>query len=696
MKERLKILFFSMLATASLGIIDYLIGLYYSIYELRSEGLFVLLKSLAASQSWYVAAGTVFGFLMMAAVSVFLLLGRQAGRQFSFSGKMLALLSGAFVVLTIEAFTNIHTNWKLFLDFLFFIPVGVLAGVGMEYLWEKYLKNYLGGPVRGMFIIYLSLILSAGFSTFWTLKLSLSTSGKLTMILIAGLIFVCNAFLARACFAKKSAGLAFIYVILGLVILSLPGLGYRPKAVYKRLGAPKNKLNIILIIADACRADALSIYGGKNPTPHLDQLAREGVLFKNAYSQAPWTLPSMLSMLSSFYPSIFTSGQPYHAGGEVEFFPERLKGYGYYSESIISNYLLAGSSGILQGFDRTTAIHNRFRLQALLFHPVLARTYYLFRRFAGLTQLPDHTGMMTIDGQKTIKSAPRPFFLWLHYMNPHEPYNPPDRYLKQINYQGFLKPPFFYNDPFALPGDLSHPQEMEVKLGFIFFAKKDKDYIHDLYLAQLRYLDEKVGELAQTVKDSGLEKNTIIIFASDHGEEFWEHDNMGHGASLYDELLHVPLIIWGGGLKPRVVEEQVEMLDLVPSLADLLGMEPNPDWQGKSFGHALESGGTVSPRIIFAEGLQRPEEMKGIRTGNYKLVVGLLTRKMLLYNLKDDPLEQENVFADKPELAKDLFNQIMDWSAKNVLVRSKYHGRPMSPEQIKENEDRMRAAGYAK
>jgi len=696
MKERLKILFFSMLGASSLGIIDYLIGLYYSIYELRSEGLFVLLKSLAVSQFWYAAAGTVFGLLMMAAVSVFLSLRRQTGRHFSFSGKMLALLSGAFVVLTIEAFTNIHTNWKLFLDFLFFIPAGVLAGLGMEYLWEKYLKNFLGGPVRGMFIIYLSFVLSAGFSTFWALKLSLSSSGKLTMILIAGLIFVGNAFLARACFAKKSAGRVFSYVVFCLIILSLPGLGYRPKPVYKKLGAPKNKLNVILILADACRADALGAYGAKNATPAIDQLAREGVLFRNAYSQAPWTLPSMLSMLSSFNPSVFKNGQPFHAGGEVEFFPERLKGHGYYSEAIIANYLLAGSSGILQGFDRATTIHNRFRLQTLLFHPVLARTYYLLRRFSGLTQLPDHAGMMTAQAQKMIKAAPRPFFLWLHYMNPHEPYNPPDKYLKQVSYQGFLRPPFFPNDPYAIPGDLSHPQELDVKLGYIFFAQKDKDYVRDLYLAQLRYLDEKVGELARTVKESGLEKNTIIIIASDHGEEFWEHDNFGHGASLYDELLHVPLIIWGGGLKPRVVEEQVAMLDLVPSLADLLGMEPNPDWQGKSFGHALESGGTVSPRIIFAEGLQRPEEMKGIRAGNYKLVVGLLTHKIQLFNLKDDPDEKNSIFMEKRALAKELSDQILEWAAKNVSLRSKYHGRPMSPEQLNEIDDRMRAAGYTK
>jgi arylsulfatase A-like enzyme len=696
MRQRLKIVLFCALGAMGLGLVDYLVGLYYSIYELRSEGLVVLAKSLVASQGCYLAAGAAFGLVMALAFWASSAARGQRSRQAGLSGKLIGVLTGAFTALLMEAFTNIHTDWKMFLDFVFFVPIGVLTGLGVDFLWEQRIKRLVMGPVRAIFIIYLALLCSASFSTTWALKFSLSTKGKFLMVLLSAAVFLVMFALARAAFLKKTKTMIAACALAAMVLLCLPVTAIRPKPIYARLGAPKHKLNVILIIADACRADALSIYGGKNPTPNLDRLAKEGVLFKNAFSQAPWTLPSMLSMLSSMSPSLFKDGQPFHAGSEFEFFPERLKGYGYHTEAVISNYLLAGSSGILQGLDQSEVIHNRFRLQKLLFHPVVARTYYLFRRLAGLSQLPDHTAMMTADAANIIKNSPDPFFLWVHYMNPHEPYNPPDKYLRQVKYQGFLRPPFFPNDPYAVPGDLSHPQEMDVKLGYIFFAQKDKDYVRDLYLAQLRYLDDKVGELMQELKASGKDKNTIVVFASDHGEEFWEHDNFGHGASLYDELLHVPLIIWGGGLKPREVMEQVEMLDLVPSLADLMGIAANPDWQGKSFGSELMTGDAVSARTEFAEGLQRPEEMKAIREGDYKLVVRLLTGKVMLFNLKDDPEETKNLAPAKPDLVKELRGRILNWTEDNLSLRAKFRSAPLTAEQRKEMEERMRAAGYIK
>ena len=698
MKERLKILVFSILAAGIFGTIDYLFGLFYAVYENRAEGVAVLVSSFLAGQLLYFSIGAGSGVIAILSLSIFRGVS-QGGKpaKISLSGDILGIMAGIFVLLLAETYAQPHSDWKLFLDFAFCFPFAVAAGYGLKVFWVRYLRAFLGTAMSAIFILYVSTVLACMACTLWVLKLPVSTAGKFLMLLAAGGIFAVSIYLGRFSFKAKTVGPISTYAVFALVCLALPVYSYSPPAKYPRLGAAKNPVNVILIISDACRSDALGVYGGNNQTPNIDQLAREGVVFKNAFSQAPWTLPSMLSIMSSLNPSIFRYGEPYRAGPEIEFFPERLKGYGYNTKAVMANFLLAGSSGILQGLDKTSTIRHRFRLQKLVLLPVTLKTWYLICRFLKLPQLPDNTAMITSAGEKYLANPPQPFFLWLHYMNPHDPYNPPPKYLDQISYKGFLRPPFFPNDPFHILEDQSHPQEMELRLGYVFLHNKDKQYLHDLYLAQLRYLDEKVGELMKDIKARGLEKNTVIVFASDHGEEFWEHDQQGHGCGLYDELIHVPLIIWGAGIQPGVVEQQVQMLDLVPTLAEMLGISPNPVWQGKSFYATLKpTGQSFEPHEAFAGGMHRPEDMEMIRTGDYKYIIGLYTGKHWLFNLKQDPEEQKNIFNPDLTVVKDLEKKLTAWNAQNSATRAKFKTRALSPEEEKEIEERLRTAGYVK
>jgi len=694
----LKTLVFALMVGSILGAVDYLFGLFYGIYEMRAEGLWVLLRGFLWGQVLYCGLGLGFGVLTISAVALFRLGISEAGpKKLSLSGHMLGGMAGLFAIFLLETFAQIHTDWKLFLDFVFFVPIGVGLGFAVRMGWENYLKDFLGSALRGILLLDLAAIFSAMFASLWVLRFPVSTIGKLAMLVLSAAVFLVSVFSARSCFRKKSRGLITAYALYGFIFLCLPVLGYRSPEKSPSLGSPKNPVNIIFILADACRPDALGIYGSANPTPNIDRLAREGALFKNTYAQAPWTLPSMLSILSSLNPSVFKYGEPYHAGPEIEFFPERLKACGYSTEAVLANFLLAGSSGILQGLDREVTLRHRYRLQKLVHLPVTMKTCYLLRRLLGLSQIPDNTAMITAEAEKFFQNPKQPFFLWLHYMNPHDPYNPPEKYLKQVIYKGFLKPPFYPNDPYHLPEDFSHPQELELRLGYVFLHKKDKEYIHNLYLAQLRYLDDKIGELRDALKAKGLDKNTLIVFASDHGEEFWEHDQQGHGCGLYDELTHTVLILWGAGIKPGVVEPQVEMLDLVPTLADLLGISANPAWQGKSFAQALIAGGkNLESRPAFAEGMHRPEEMQMIRAGDYKLIIGLYTGKKWLFNLKQDPGEQKNIYDQNPGVARELESRLAEWSAHNYSLRARFQTRELSPEEKKEIEERLRAAGYIK
>jgi len=698
MRERLKILVFAAAVGSILGSIDYLIGLSYAIYELRGQGLSFLLVAFVLSQLLYAAMGAGFGLVTLIAVDLYRFLRSAAApaeRQLHLSGTIAGTMSGIFVALLFEAYAKIHSNWGLFLDFALFIPIGAAAGYGIKICWDRFLKNFLGAAMPGILILALSALLSAMFVLFWVLKGPLSITGRLAMVFATGVIFAASVLMGRMSLSKKSAGITAAYAFFAVLLLSLPLWSREPARKYEVLGKPQNPLNIIFIIADACRADAVGIYAGKNQTPNIDRLAREGVLFKNAYSQARWTFTSMLSMLSSLYPSMFVKGKTFLPPNNIEFIAERLKAYGYRNQAEIGNYILGGSSGIHRGFDRAVVIRHDYRLQRLFSCPVILKTHYLARRFLGLSQLPDTTAMITAKAMKFLDRRDEPFFLWLHFMNPHDPYNPPDQYLREIKYRGYLKPPFNPFDPFHLPEDQAHPQERDVRLGYALLTNNDKNYMRDLYLAQLRYLDEKIGEIIRKVESRGLAKNTVIIFAADHGEQFWEHGQQGHSTGLYDELIHTPLIIWGAGLKPGIVDQQVQMLDLAPTLAELIGIPPNPVWQGKSFYPALNRG-TISSRPVFAEGLQMPEEMQMVRAGQYKLIVGLFTGRSWLFDLKKDPLEQRDIYSEKSSAAKELKARIADWDREKALLESRLHPSKARPEQQKELDERLRALGYLK
>ena len=150
-------------------------------------------------------------------------------------------------------------------------------------------------------------------------------------------------------------------------------------------------------------------------------------------------------------------------------------------------------------------------------------------------------------------------------------------------------------------------------------------------------------------------------------------------------------------MKPKEIEEPVAMIDLVPTLAEMIGIEPNPVWQGRSFYPALASDSfAIKVEPIFAEGTIRPEEMKSIRTREYKLIIGTLSGKHLLFSLKTDPGEQENIYAENPLVAEELEEQLNLWQAQNQVLRSKLRVRGMTLEERKEFEDRLRAAGYIK
>ncbi len=685
------------LLSSVFGIYDYLFGLLQNLNGFRAEGLGLMLETLLAGQVVYLIAGLAFGILFLVCASVFKP-GRVPSETFAWESGVITAL---FSFLLMFSLTPPAEKWKTLLFFAAVGPVSVFAGYGAKNFWGAFLEKFLGGPVKAAYIIFQATVLAAMFIMFRTLRLPAPDHSKTLIVPAAAALFIFSVWLARLLLKNKSGARLVLYLVFLAFGIFLPALGYRPAPKAEIVGKPAKALNIIWIIADACRADGLGVYSGKNQTPNLDQIAREGVLFKNAFSQGPWTIPSAFSMTTSLYPSAFQSRYQfrtyYSSSKKTEPIAERLQGFGYHTAIVTANYAVGQPDLLVRGFDHLLAVHNAYQLQRTRYYRVLLRVDYLVRRFFGWSQIPDSIALVTKKCEKFLAQPEAPFFLWVHYLSPHSPYNPPARFIKNLSYSGGLRPPFFAEDPFHLPEDVSHPQSEEINLGFVMLDDQDKQFVRELYLANIRYLDEQVGGLVNFIKAQGLEKNTVIIFAADHGEELWDHGQCLHGQSLYDELTHVPLIIWGAGIAPRVVEEPVALIDLVPTLAELIGIEPNPIWQGKSFASTLLTGSLpLSSREIFAEGTMRPEELKAIRMNGYKLIVGMQSGRHWLFDLNQDPGEQKNIYAADLPIAKELEAKLNLWQAQNLYLKNKLRSQEMTPGERKDFEERLRALGYVK
>lgn len=425
--------------------------------------------------------------------------------------------------------------------------------------------------------------------------------------------------------------------------------------------------NVVFIVSDSLRADYLSTYGGQVATPHLDRLAARGTLFEQSYSLAPWTLPSMTAMFSSQYPPGLTPDADagtwqaqlyeYSAKTHDESLAERLRAAGYATGAFTSNAFLPSVPGMLDGFDDHASSHPILLLRQSTF----ALLPFLQDAFAGLFPAldPIRPHDTTLDMTRyteafLTRNRNKPFYLWVHYIDPHAPYAPPERY---GNADGPW--PFFYpykgGDAWGIPvlGDPDWKIQPE-----------HRAFVQSLYEGEIRYIDEAVGDVLDLLDGLGLRENTIVCFTSDHGEELWDHGRWGHGQSLNDELVRVPLILAGPGMEPARRDAPVSAIDLMPTLADLLNMPPSPGWRGKSLAPFLRDGSRAPDRPVFAQGTSdkaRPNPYQMVRHGEYKLIREAGSGTLTLYNLKADPDEQRNLVEKNPDVARDLETRLLEW-----------------------------------
>lgn len=392
----------------------------------------------------------------------------------------------------------------------------------------------------------------------------------------------------------------------------------------ERKPAKTTARNVVLILIDTLRADKLGCYGNTlGLTPNIDQIASEGFRFDQAFSHAPWTLPATASLLTSSYP------QQHGAGGSI---PHRKSEFDFTAVSPKARTL--AQCFYDQGYDTAAIVNVTF----------LDKKYGLNAGFETYDfQAPDRSqkdhrraAEVTNWALKWIEDhqkSDRPFFLLVHYFDPHLSYDPPEKFRRK-----FAKPEDYKPDP-TLFGSVS--DMLEFRAGSYPISKIPIDRLEALYNGEVAYTDEEVGRLWNKIKDMGLGERTVLALTADHGEEFLDHDGFEHGHTLYDEMIRVPLVLWAPGLiKAGESKSTVAHVDVAPTLCSLSSVDPEPSFRGKSLERWMY-GGYSKNQPIFSQGNLWGPILTALRDHGHKFIDKRIGREM--YDIVNDPKEKRNL-----------------------------------------------------
>jgi arylsulfatase A-like enzyme len=449
--------------------------------------------------------------------------------------------------------------------------------------------------------------------------------------------------------------------------------------------APLPAKNVLLISVDTLRADRLGCYGYARPTsPRIDRLAAEGVRFHQAISQAPWTTPSHTSLLTSRYPSshrvtqswarfdrFLKEGRGYRVFAEDAItLADVLQAHGYRTLALTGGATLAAELGFAQGFDayREDSYGLAERVRAML-------------------------------GRWLEESRDLPFFIFLHTFDVHAPYRHTEmtegvltEAQRDAIHRGLGQPEH---------GDINGFASLLRELGL--FRMKVTSALYD---GGIRFTDAFLGSLLEDLRRLGLEDRTLVVLTSDHGEEFSDHDRTrfydAHCQTVYEELIRVPLVVRLPGTIPagRVVDTPVELVDVAPTILDILGVPTPPAMEGKSL-LGLATGRTHEHKEwTLSEATCNDVETKALRGRDLKYIgawealddehagiPGPLIKERV-FDLVGDPGEKQNL-RDRRLLRK--WRAILEQRV-TALARNAHEGTeaPISEDVL----ERLRGLGY--
>ena len=450
--------------------------------------------------------------------------------------------------------------------------------------------------------------------------------------------------------------------------------------------------NFLLLTIDTLRADVLGCYGyPRSLTPNLDRLAATGLRFTQAITGGSWT--------QAAFPVLLTSSSAGLYGGCLgRLAPARpspveaLAADGYATGGFSTNPHLSKATGYDRGFyyfddlvpNEADPLLSRVKGgQRLLRHPLTHRLSALLGKRLRPAQVYNSAEEVTDSACRWLEQVESPFFGWIHYMDVHWPY-----YLeKRLEHPGDIAQAW---------RDRTIMHERANFTGKKRITPGQREHFVELYQKALRYLDDQIGRLLEHVKALGHDSNTVIIAVSDHGEEFMDHGRWGHWESnLYDEIVKVPLIIrMPRQAEGEVIERQVRLLDLMPTILDLGDCPQPPGVEGTSLTPLwLSIGSPYEAAESISEMRRPPWHRIAVRTESFKYIWdNKRPDQPELYDLRHDPGETENVLEEHREVA-DRLQACVDVHLQRAR-ETEFAGEGMELELDKETVERLRALGY--
>ena len=450
--------------------------------------------------------------------------------------------------------------------------------------------------------------------------------------------------------------------------------------------------SILLLTVDTLRADHLSGYGYPRATsPVLDRLAAEGVRFSLAQTQWPKTGPAFASLLTATYPKdngiVREIGTPLPCSRRL--LAEELEDLGYQTRAVVANGAVGREFFFDQGFEEFVEA---------------------WKGAAGESDIEvatraGHVTDLALDLVAGVDPK-RPLFLWVHYLDPHMPYRPPEEAKDRFQDDGVFAPgaPLLVDRSKhrRVSGGIGRSQVIEGREDLAFYVAR--------YDAEVAYTDREIGRLLDGLRARGLYDRMLTVFTADHGESLGDHDYyFDHGMLPFQDCMRVPLAVrWPGVVPPRVDDDAIELLDLAPTLLEAAGKRlDRGGWaQGSSRIGRLLGRERTAGELAFSEAGQatRRRWMKAVTDGRFKLIwvptqqeqrrVAGVDVSFALYDLLADPGELRNVAAEHPEVVERLSRQLWTWFEASPFPVDTDSEECAARETAPETVEQLRALGY--
>lgn len=454
----------------------------------------------------------------------------------------------------------------------------------------------------------------------------------------------------------------WLVIIYGAILAGfLLGWTFKPSAFREILPRSPKNVNVILMVLDALRADHLSCYGyNKKTSPNMDAVASRGTLFEKAFAPLPMTQPSLASMFTSLYPqSHGIKRNDLALSPKAETLAEILHKAGWDTAAVTGASNLDSVFGLNQGFQFYEDSLGR------KMDPEIKAVDQM-KRWERSAETVNQIAFRWLDQHNPQK----PFFLFLHYYDPHKPYHPPAPY-SQMYDQG----------------------------------SDEKTKIRALYDGEVTYMDHHLGLLFQKLQKMGLMQKTLLVITADHGEGLGDHNWQGHIWKIYDEAVRVPFIVAGPDIPSgKRISSLNENIDLLPGLLEYLNVPLRKHFQGKSFLRAIRGPEKIRNAVLLekakppwnfrqleADWEKFPYSQWAFRTETEKFIWSS-DKKHEFYDLTRDPGELHNLFSTERERAMRLFKQGVAYKAQ--FGRFGLGVKPVRTKDDNDPDEALKALGY--